>query len=233
MKQPSPHLTPTAPPEQRPGPIYPLPREIREQIAADIADAKTAMPGLLVQLADSARKVREHDHSTQAEDWFCMNQTSWAGGRVGSVLRRLLDTDAALQKLQRQYVEAVSTVADLVQKRTTDIRAHNADREELETLRARVAELEAAQDADTTVYRAQHDTIVCGYYTNRTAARAHCEAEIRRNIPGASLDWIADDEDEEDGVAELVAAFGEDERSTGYVVEPLTAQAAYDAEADA
>lgn len=100
---------------------------------------------------------------------------------------------------------------------------------ERDELRARVAELVAA---DVTVYRAQHDSIPMGLYTNREAARAHCEAEIRRNIPGASLDWIADDEDEEDGVAELVAAFGEDERSTGYVVEQLTAQAAYDEEAD-
>lgn len=80
-----------------------------------------------------------------------------------------------------------------------------------------------------TVYRASHDSIQMGLYTTAAEARRHCETLIRRDIPGASLDWI---EDEEDDVAELVAAFGEDERSTGYVVTALEIAASYDEGAD-
>ncbi|MEU3620646.1 hypothetical protein ABZ725_51680 [Streptomyces sp. NPDC006872] len=80
-----------------------------------------------------------------------------------------------------------------------------------------------------TVYRAEHDSIVMGLYMTAAAAREHCETLIRRDIPGAALDWI---EDEEDGVAELVAAFGEDERPTGYIVTSLEVASRYDAEAD-
>lgn len=84
--------------------------------------------------------------------------------------------------------------------------------------------------ADVIVYRARHDAIVMGLYTT-AAARAHCETAMHREIPGVRLDWIVDDEDA-DSVAELVAAIGEDERSTGYVVESLTVASAYDEEAD-
>lgn len=89
---------------------------------------------------------------------------------------------------------------------------------------------EAAQPL--TVYRASHDAIVMGLYTNAEAPRAHCEGAFRQEIPSLHLDWI-EDEEEEDGVAELVAAIGEDERPTSYVVTALTAEAAYDPEADA
>lgn len=92
---------------------YQLPREVREQIAKDIADAKPATPGLLVQLADSARQVREHDHATQREDFFCLNQTSWAGGRIAPVLRRLLDADAEVDRKRAALSEACDQIAEL------------------------------------------------------------------------------------------------------------------------
>ncbi|MFE9936363.1 hypothetical protein [Streptomyces hirsutus] len=80
------------------------------------------------------------------------------------------------------------------------------------------------------VYRASHDSIVMGLYTTATEARAHCEAEERRaNSSEATFDWI---EDEEDGVAELVAETVLGEESTGYVVTPLEVASAYDEEAD-
>ncbi|NEE06907.1 hypothetical protein G3M58_10665 [Streptomyces sp. SID7499] len=79
------------------------------------------------------------------------------------------------------------------------------------------------------VYRASHDSLVMGLYTTAAAARAHCEADMRRDLPSVSLDWI---EDEEDGVAELVAAVGEEERSTGFVVTALEIASKYDEEAD-
>ena len=92
-----------------------------------------------------------------------------------------------------------------------------------------VAHREVTAPADVTVWRAQHDSIPMGLYTTREAAKAHCEADTLRDLPGVSLDWI---EDEEDGVAELIAAFGEDERPTGYVVTALTVASAYDKEDD-
>lgn len=94
-------------------------------------------------------------------------------------------------------------------------------------LRARIAELEATQG---TVYRAAHDVIVMGLYRAAAEARKHCETEARQTeANGAVFHWI---EDEEDGVAELVAetTFGEEE--TGYTVTALEVAAEYDEEAD-
>ncbi|MFI2911155.1 hypothetical protein ACG2OD_23350 [Streptomyces sp. PDY-4] len=81
-----------------------------------------------------------------------------------------------------------------------------------------------------TVYRASHDSIQMGLYLTAAAARAHCEAEERRaNSSEATFDWI---EDEEDGVAELVAETVLGEESTGYVVTALEVASAYNEEAD-
>jgi hypothetical protein len=87
----------------------------------------------------------------------------------------------------------------------------------------------AAAEQPLTVYRASHDSIVMGLYTTAAEARKHCETEMRRDLPTVALDWI---EDEEDGVAELVASVDEDERATGYVVDALEVAAAYDDEVD-
>ncbi|MEU0808738.1 hypothetical protein [Streptomyces sp. NPDC005970] len=88
---------------------------------------------------------------------------------------------------------------------------------------------EVTQPAELTIYRASHDSIVMGLYTTAAAARAHCEADMRWDLPSVPLDWI---EDEEDGVAELVAAVGEEERPTGFVVTALEVASEYDEEAD-
>ncbi|MFJ6061657.1 hypothetical protein ACIQHU_01315 [Streptomyces tendae] len=97
--------------------------------------------------------------------------------------------------------------------------------------RARVAELEAAQDS---VYRAEHPDsgITLGHYSTAKAARDHCEETERRSWPdGTTLafDWIEDDEDR---VAELVVTAGQNEESaTGYLVTALELDSKYDAEA--
>jgi hypothetical protein len=93
---------------------------------------------------------------------------------------------------------------------------------------ARVAELETTP---TVAYRAEHPDagITLGHYGTAAAARKHCETLARREIPGASLDWI---DDGEDSMAELVAALGEDELPTGYVVTSLDLDSEYDDEAD-
>ncbi|MGI3230599.1 hypothetical protein ACRJ4B_49945 [Streptomyces sp. GTA36] len=84
-------------------------------------------------------------------------------------------------------------------------------------------------EAELTVYRASHGSIVIERYTTPEAAREHCEALMLRESPHAALDWI---EDDEDGVAELAATIDGDEMATGYVVTALTIAAAYDEQAD-
>lgn len=81
------------------------------------------------------------------------------------------------------------------------------------------------------VYRAEHPDagITLGHYATASAARAHCEATAHREVPGASHHWI---EDEEDGVAELVAAEDGAEFPTGYIVTALELASVYDEEAD-
>ncbi|MER7801192.1 hypothetical protein ABTX71_12760 [Streptomyces parvulus] len=103
-------------------------------------------------------------------------------------------------------------------------------------LRARVAELEAAQG---TVYRAEHPDsgITLGHYGTEAAARAHCEETERRSWPTGttlSFGWIRDalPEDEENGVAELLVTAGQNEESaTGYIVTALELDSEYDPEA--
>ncbi|MFF0512481.1 hypothetical protein [Streptomyces sp. NPDC004250] len=134
----------------------------------------------------------------------------------------------ALASAQRGRRELRAELHTALAHGRTFLEQRNAHAKELLELRPRVAELEAAQG---TVYRAEHPDsgITLGHYSTAKAARDHCEALMRRDIPGASLDWL---EDEEDGVAELVAAFGEDERSTGYIVTALELDSEYDPEAD-
>ena len=81
------------------------------------------------------------------------------------------------------------------------------------------------------VYRAGfhgHD-IPLGFYDNQAAARTHCEAFARREMPDLNFDWI---EDEEGGVAEMTAWIGGEARQTGYVVTALEVASAYDPDGD-
>ncbi|MGW4043038.1 hypothetical protein [Streptomyces sp. NPDC004721] len=119
--------------------------------------------------------------------------------------------------------------------------ARRAAERQAEELRARVAELEAAQG---TVFRAAHDSIVMGLYTTAAEARKHCETELRREYAEStkvSL-WWREDEDTvdqpEDGEGELFAHVtprgfdcGRTWR-TGYVVTPLEVASAYDPDGD-
>ncbi|SDM47576.1 hypothetical protein SAMN04487981_101645 [Streptomyces sp. cf386] len=85
------------------------------------------------------------------------------------------------------------------------------------------------------VYRASHESIPMGLYTNRAAARAQCEAEERRTwSKGTALTftWTPDDSDPL-SPEELSVVEGPDEESmTGYVVTPVTVASEYDPEAD-
>ncbi|WP_063735580.1 hypothetical protein [Streptomyces sp. RTd22] len=89
---------------------------------------------------------------------------------------------------------------------------------------------ETAEPAELTIYRASHDAIVMGRYTNRDAARKHCETVLRREVgPDVFLGWVPDDGSEH-AAEEL--CIGHDVLCSGYIVKPLTVDSEYDEEAD-
>ena len=90
--------------------------EDRATIAGLIGEAKRAVPALLVQLAQSVHDRLAHDHSTQREDWYCMNLTSWMGERMGPVLRRLLDAEARIAELEAERHSTNEALDDAVQE---------------------------------------------------------------------------------------------------------------------
>jgi len=127
---------------------------------------------------------------------------------------------------------------------------------ELESLRARVAELEVERNSTNealddavqalrkgesaevlalTVYRAEYDPgVPLGTYTNLKAAQQHCETFVRCEEADGdrlSFDWIPDDEDDP-AIWELVVQRGEDETTTGYCVAVVDVASAFDEEAD-
>lgn len=85
------------------------------------------------------------------------------------------------------------------------------------------------------VYRASHESIPMGLYTNRQSAREHCETLMRRETNGTALEWRLDEPSEEDSPEELWdLGHGPNDEwfATGYVVTPLEIASEYDAEAD-
>lgn len=220
--------------------------EQRATIAALIGNAQPARNSLLTSLGESIRDRSEHEHPTW-EDLFCLNLVSYMGERMAPVLRRLLDAESRIAELEeqrdRRRVRLIAAEADLLAVRgllspaggprriPADIQLHEQVAPAVEWLLIRVTELEAAP---TIIYRAEHPDsgITLGHYGTAAAARAHCEAMERRTWAEGEapvVDWI---EDEEDGLAELVASIGEDERATGYVVTALEIPSEYDEEAD-
>ncbi|MEV8600491.1 hypothetical protein AB0465_11495 [Streptomyces griseoviridis] len=169
--------------------MEPLKPRQRAKLSDLIGATKPAGDRLLESFAEAVRERREHEHP-KWEDLFCMNLSSYMGERIAPVLRRLIDAEAEVERLQG---------------------------------------LTGGDAPALTVYRSSWDSFHLGTYTREAEARKHCEDRARRDLPGATLDWIVD---EEDGVAELAASFGEDERSTGYTVTALEIASTYDPEAD-
>jgi hypothetical protein len=228
-------------------------------IAALLGHVKPATTSLLYSLAQSSADVREHEHEHEHpkhEDLYCLNLTSYMAERMPTVLRRLVDTEArygeavaTVARLEQKHVE-LERIANAERVRAAELPAPAAAQQRkgyeaaIEVMRQEklpmsVGLLEAQLELNAldglapelTIYRAEHPDsgITLGHYGTAAAARKHCEAVTRREIPGATLDWIEDDEDR---VAELVASFGEDERSTGYIVTALDIASEYDDEAD-
>jgi hypothetical protein len=142
-------------------------------------------------------------------------------GRTSYRLDEYLDAHRA--EVLREAADAVAKHAGSDLNTNAKMLRRMADEAEKDTADGEPAEL--------VIYRAayEHEQTPLGHYTTPAAARAHCETHVRRELPSVSLDWI---EDEEDGVAELVAAVDEEEYPTGYVVTALTVASAYDEEAD-
>ncbi|MBP5883136.1 hypothetical protein QBA57_28790 [Streptomyces scabiei] len=96
--------------------------------------------------------------------------------------------------------------------------------------------LREKQDAPLTVFRASHESIVMGRYTNRQAAMDHVHA-VLANEEGcdvtARVIWRADDPEADEPTWEcwLFDADMADDSPTGYVVTPLEVASAYDGEA--
>ena len=79
----------------------PMTPEQQTAITALIGDVKPATSRLLVQLAESVRDRREHDHP-KWEDLYCLNLVSWMGERMAPVLRRLLYAEVRIAELEAQ-----------------------------------------------------------------------------------------------------------------------------------
>lgn len=92
--------------------------EQRAALAEQLGDAAPASTGLLMSFGQSVRDRRDHDHTTQREDWYCLNLAAYMGERVAPVLRRLLDAEVEADRLRAQVAallaERQSTNAALV-----------------------------------------------------------------------------------------------------------------------
>ncbi|MEU8968064.1 hypothetical protein AB0D11_02105 [Streptomyces monashensis] len=107
-----------------------------------------------------------------------------------------------------------------------------------EALDDAVQELRARRQGEPVfVYRSEHPDsgIVLGTYSNREAAREHCEAVVRREWPEGtrlSFVWATENEDLLSPEELTVLPGQNDEDLTGYVVTPLEVASAYDEDGD-
>ena len=95
----------------------------------------------------------------------------------------------------------------------------------------------APTQVDVVLYQAVFESIPLGLYTNRAAARTHCEHDATSNGPArgqtdfGDLSWVreadTDQEEELHGTSPLGHTFG-----TDYWVNIVTAQAAFDPNAE-
>ncbi|MFP3119541.1 hypothetical protein [Streptomyces sp. Iso 434] len=142
----------------------PLPPDLPAQIAAHLGGVRPAGHLLVASLAESVADRRAHQHP-KGEDLYCHNLASWAGERIGPVLRRLIDAETErdrlrveLDKRTAQHAEAAAALAEQVQRSGQRIREHNADREELERLRAELAAADTSVVCDAEGHAIPHSS---------------------------------------------------------------------------
>jgi hypothetical protein len=76
----------------------PLSEQQLAEIRAQIGDAQPATNGLLESFGKSIADRVGHDHTTQREDWFCLNLAAYMGEKAAPVLRRLLDAESRAER---------------------------------------------------------------------------------------------------------------------------------------
>jgi hypothetical protein len=79
--------------------------EQRATLAQQIGDARAARNSLLMSFGKSVQDRREHDHTTQREDWYCLNLAAYMGERAAPLLRRLLDAETEVDRLRDELAE--------------------------------------------------------------------------------------------------------------------------------
>ncbi|MFK0154199.1 hypothetical protein ACIQVK_19265 [Streptomyces sp. NPDC090493] len=81
--------------------------EQRTALAQQLGDAQQpARNGLLMAFGESVQERRDHDHTTQCEDWYCLNLAAYMGERAAPVLRRLLDAEARADRYRTAWQRA-------------------------------------------------------------------------------------------------------------------------------
>jgi hypothetical protein len=114
--------------------------EQRTTIAEQLADARPARDGLVVQIAEAVRDVREHEHP-RWEDLYCLNLLSFMGERMGPVLRRLLDAEARVAELEAERHTTNEALSDAVE-------ALRANRDRIADLETRLVTIRTEAIAD-------------------------------------------------------------------------------------
>lgn len=77
--------------------------EQRAALAQQLGDAQPARTELLASFGESVQNRAEHDHTTQREDWYCLNLAAYMGERMAPVLRRLIDAEAEIERYRERY----------------------------------------------------------------------------------------------------------------------------------
>jgi hypothetical protein len=185
-----------------------------EQLRARVAELETERHSTNESLDDAVQELRRRETGPALP---------WAHTMPDGDLSGFLDdlVSAAMGRWRSEPEIPDRTVLADIEKACADWRTPGQG--------YRSDEDEPAEALPLTVFRASHDSIMMGLYTTAAEARKHCETELRREWPNSLLDWI---EDEEDGVAELVAESADGETATGYVVTALEIASEYDGEAD-
>ncbi|WP_019547625.1 MULTISPECIES: hypothetical protein [Streptomycetaceae] len=86
--------------------------EQRAALTEQLGNTSPATDSLLDAFAESITNMREHDHSTQREDWHCLNLAAYMGERMAPVLRRLLDAEAEVELLRGELASRPSRAAE-------------------------------------------------------------------------------------------------------------------------
>ncbi|SFK75076.1 hypothetical protein [Streptomyces pini] len=210
--------------------------------AAFVAVARSAVPELLAEVerlrAERAELVQQiggiSDATARALADRDRAEEERLRARVAELERPAIE--AKRNEIRQSYAELIATCTETkdyegafdVQCRLRE-REEQWKREDAEAGKDTPSRGESTRDAELTVYRASHDSIVMGLYTTRQAAYEHCEAHELRDDPISPMAWEVD----EDGVAELVRwRIPDATKPTGYVVTPLTVATAYDEAAD-